>query len=69
MVRGDLRRCLIVAPGSLVDQWQDELHLKLGLEFDILGRKTIESSRSGNPFAERHLVVAQLDHLSRNEDV
>ena len=69
MVRGDLRRCLIVAPGSLVDQWQDELHLKLGLEFDLVGRETIESSRSGNPFAERHLVIARLDHLSRNEDV
>ena len=25
MLRGDLERCLIVAPGGLVDQWQDEL--------------------------------------------
>ena len=25
MLRGDLERCLIVAPGSLVTQWQDEL--------------------------------------------
>ena len=25
MVRGDLERCLIIAPGSLVEQWQDEL--------------------------------------------
>ena len=25
MLRGDLDRCLIVAPGSLVEQWQDEL--------------------------------------------
>ena len=23
IIRGDLRRCLIVAPGSLVEQWQD----------------------------------------------
>jgi superfamily II DNA or RNA helicase/predicted nucleotidyltransferase len=69
MVRGDLRRCMIVAPGSLVDQWQDELHLKLGLGFDIVGRETIESSRSGNPFAERQLVIARLDHLSRNDHV
>src|SRR3954447_8885737 len=36
MVRGDLRRCLIVAPGSLVEQWQDELGEKFGLDFDIL---------------------------------
>ncbi len=25
MVRGDLERCLIVTPGNLVEQWQDEL--------------------------------------------
>ena len=69
MVRGDLQRCLIVAPGGLGEQWQDELDSKLGLRFDIVGRGEIESSRSGNPFAERHLVVARLDQLSRNEDI
>ena len=25
IIRGDLERCLIIAPGSLVEQWQDEL--------------------------------------------
>ena len=25
LIRGDVARCLIVAPGSLVEQWQDEL--------------------------------------------
>ena len=28
----------------------------------------IEAARSGNPFAERPLLIARLDHLSRNED-
>ncbi|MEJ7785756.1 MAG: helicase-related protein [Solirubrobacteraceae bacterium] len=69
IVRGDLKRCLIVAPGSLTDQWQDELYRKLGLEFDLVGREAVESSRSGNPFAEKRLVIARLDHLSRNEDI
>jgi superfamily II DNA or RNA helicase len=69
MVRGDLRRCLVVAPGNLVEQWQDELWQKLGLEFDIVQRETIETSRSGNPFAERNLVISRLDHLSRSDDV
>ncbi len=31
IVRGDLERCLVVAPGSLVDQRQDELWQKFGL--------------------------------------
>ena len=35
IARGDLERCLVVAPGSLVEQWQDELGEKFTLEFDI----------------------------------
>jgi superfamily II DNA or RNA helicase len=69
IVRGDLNRCLIVAPGSLVEQWQDELAQKLGLDFDIITRETIEASRSGNPFAERHLIICRLDQLSRSDEI
>ena len=32
-MRADARRVLIVAPGSLVEQWCDELFEKSGLEF------------------------------------
>ena len=38
MLRGDLERCLIVAPGGLVEQWQDELRDKFGLSFELLTR-------------------------------
>src|SRR3954452_22854839 len=69
IVRGDLRRCLIVAPGSLVEQWQDELAQKLGLDFDIITRESIETSRSGNPFAEKNLIICRLDQLSRSEEI
>lgn len=48
MVRGDLERCLIVAPGSLTEQWQDELHEKFGLEFELMTREMIETSRMSN---------------------
>ena len=67
--RSDLERCLIVAPGSLVEQWQDELGEKFGLEFDILTRAMIETSRSGNPFDDRSRLIARLDMLARNEDL
>lgn len=43
--RGDLERCLVVAPGGLVEQWQDELGEKFNVEFDILSRDMIEHSR------------------------
>lgn len=69
MARGDLERCLIVAPGGLVEQWQDELGEKFGLEFDILTRDLIQSSRSGNPLDDHDLLIARLDMLARNEDL
>ena len=69
MIRGDVERCLVIAPGSLVEQWQDELWQKFGLSFEILTRDMIEAARTGNPFAERPLLIARLDHLSRREDL
>ena len=69
MLRGDLERCLVIAPGSLVEQWQEELYDKFELRFDILSRDMVEAARTGNPFLERNLLVARLDQLSRSEDL
>lgn len=69
MLRGDLRRCLIVAPGSLVEQWQDELEEKFGLSFQIVGRGMIQNSYSGNPFKDSDRLVMRLDMASRAEDI
>ncbi len=69
IVRGDLRRCLVVTPGSLVEQWQAELAEKFHLDFALLTRDRIESSASGNPFADADLMIARLDKLSRDDDL
>ena len=69
LIRGDLERCLVVAPGALVEQWQDELHEKFALPFEILTREQVEAARTGNPFGERNLLIARLDMLSRNEEM
>lgn len=69
MIRGDLDRCLIVAPGSLVEQWQDELSEKFGLSFDLLSREQIESSLTGNPFVERKRLIVRLDMMSRSDEL
>lgn len=69
IARSDLERCLVVAPGSLVEQWQDELGQKFNLEFDILTRDMIETSRSGNPFNDRDRLIVRLDVLARNEEL
>ena len=69
MIRGDVERCLVVAPGGLVEQWQDELYEKVGLSFDILIRDHVEAVPSANPFAERSFLIARLDMLARNPDL
>jgi superfamily II DNA or RNA helicase len=69
MARGDLHRCLICCPGNLVEQWQDELNQRFHLPFDPITRERIETSRTGNPFAELNHVIARLDHMARNEDI
>lgn len=69
IARGDLHRCLVVCPGSLAEQWQDELYRRFQLPFEILTNDKLEAARTGNWFLETNLVIARLDKLSRNEDV
>ncbi len=68
IIRGDLKRCLVVCPGNLVEQWQDELYQKFQLEFDIMTNDRLEAARTGNAFNEVPLCIARLDKLSRDEN-
>ncbi|HJQ94829.1 MAG TPA: helicase-related protein, partial [Acidimicrobiia bacterium] len=69
MIRGDVVRCLIIAPGSLVEQWQDEMRQKFGLTFTQLSRDLVEASATGNPFVEHNQLIARVHQLSRNDDL
>jgi len=69
VLRSDAARILIVAPGGLVDQWQDELNEKFELPFTIFSRELDATSRTGNPFQENDRLIARLDQLSRSEDL
>ena len=69
VARGDLERCLVVCPGSLAEQWQDELYRRFQLPFEIMTNDKLEAARTGNWFAETPLVIARLDKLARDEDV
>ena len=60
---------MIVAPGNLVEQWQDELNEKFHLPFEIMTNDKFESAHSGNWFLENSLVICRLDKLSRDESV
>lgn len=61
IARGDLQRCLVVCPGSLAEQWQDELYMRFHLPFDILTNDKLEAARTGNWF----LGTSRVPHLSR----
>ncbi len=68
LMRADAKRILIVSPGSLSEQWQDEMLEKFGLHFEIFSREKQEQCASGNYFEEQNQLIARLDQLSRNDD-
>ena len=67
MLRGDLERCLIVAPGGLVEQWQDELRDKFGLRVRACSpRQLVATPRpTAASFTRYPLLIARMDQLSR----
>lgn len=69
IARGDLQRCLIVCPGSLAEQWMDELYRRFHLQFDILTNDKLNTTRTGNWFFENDLAIVRLDKLSRDEEL
>lgn len=69
IIRGDLKRCLIVSPGNLAEQWQDELFQKFHLRFEILTNDRLESAVTGNIFTEVNFCIARLDKLARNAEL
>jgi superfamily II DNA or RNA helicase len=69
ILRGDVQRCLIVTPGALVAQWQQELDERFQLPFEILTSDTLATTRTGNWLAATPLVIARLDKLSRDEAI
>ena len=67
IVRNDLRRCLIVCPKILTEQWQDELQQKFYLSFEILTGEKINSAAE-NIFAKVNFAIASVDTLARRQD-
>jgi len=69
LMRADARRVLIISPGSLTEQWRDELYEKFGLEFQVFSKELLAAHPNGNPFESLHQVIVRLDQMSRNEDL
>ncbi len=69
IMRADTRRIVIVAPGSLVDQWREEMFEKFGLEFRVFTRDLEVATPSGNPFEDIDHLIVRLDQMARNEEL
>ena len=69
LIRSDAQRVLIVAPGSLTEQWQDEMRDKFSIEFKLFSREMQEHSSTGNYFLDEDLLIARLDQLARSEEL
>ena len=66
LLRGDAANVLVVAPGGLVDQWDEEMREKFAIEFETLTRDKILGE--ANPFTRGGLWLARLDVLARNSE-
>lgn len=69
IMRADARRIVIVAPGSLVDQWREEMFEKFGLDFRVFTKDLEAATPSGNPFEDIDHLIVRLDQMARNEDL
>ncbi|MEZ5211461.1 helicase-related protein [Gordonia sp. (in: high G+C Gram-positive bacteria)] len=69
LLRGDLDRLLIVAPGGLVEQWQDELLTKFGMHATVLSRELVAASPHGDPFPGNPRMIVRMDQLARNPEL
>jgi superfamily II DNA or RNA helicase len=69
IMRADARRILIVAPGSLVPQWCDELFEKFGLEFQVFSPQMQETAHGSNVFESTNQLIIRLDQASRNDEL
>lgn len=67
MYRGTIERVLIVTPGGLTKQWQeDEMQGKFGLSFELIDRARFSSSP--NVFHTSNLCITSIDFM-RQDDV
>ena len=69
IMRADARRILIVSPGSLSEQWRDELNEKFGLEFHVFSRELQAAHPNGNPLESLDQLIVRLDQMSRSEEL
>ena len=67
MATGLVERCLIVSPGSLVEQWQDELKDKFGIDLIDLFGDDLKGEQFKSALNKTKLAIASIDKLKTEE--
>jgi len=70
--RGRIKKILIVAPASLLLQWQSEMSEKFGLDFKIIDREGLLKLRreygvNANPFTSYPRLIISLDYFKKEQ--
>lgn len=68
LARGWIRRCLIVVPASLVEQWQQELREKFALHFEIF-ENALPQDQPDEPLRDFPFLIARLDQFKRSKEL
>jgi len=68
MIREGIERILVVPPGSLVENWQNELADRFEIHLPHFTNQMAEDSFTGNPFEDYDKLLARMHHLAWNED-
>ena len=68
MLRGALERALVVVPGNLTAQWQEELRDKFDLHFDIVAKDDLDAIGSVDVFERKRLLIARVDQIARRRE-
>ncbi|OBJ57454.1 helicase-related protein [Mycobacterium asiaticum] len=68
LARGWIRRCLIVVPASLAEQWQQELREKFALHFEIFENALLRD-QPVEPLRDFPFLIARLDQFKRGKEL
>ena len=67
LLRGVVHKVLIITPGGLTGQWQDEFKEKFGLELRLVNRASFEADPVQFARPDSGLFVVSMDFLARNK--
>jgi superfamily II DNA or RNA helicase len=67
LFRGTIAKVLVITPGGLTRQWQDEMLEKFGLDFDRVNRASFDAKPNLFSRQGECLFITSIDFISRNE--